>query len=166
MLYDQVEQCYTVLAANFAADYAALLAAKSVASPGTVTIIKRQSVNTALRYSQAPPFVGVFSLAGKTQAKDQSKRDTEGLVAFDIYMTGAGATGASLVASQVELAAEAVLLTVDRLAGSGRGVYGAGELPFGTTVQLSDDTDEEVQQGLYGRRATVTVPVRDRDEPV
>jgi len=161
MIYDQVEQAYVVLAANFAADYAALLTAKGVASPGAVTLIKRQGVPTALRYQQVPPFMGVVSLAAATQAKDQGKRDNRGLVAYDIYIKGGTP---DLVAAQVELAAQAVMQTIDALAASGNGVFGAAELPGSCTITLSDDEDEEVEEGQYGRRATVSFPVWDRDE--
>ena len=161
MIYDQVEQAYTVAAANFAADYSALLTAKGVASPGSIPLIKRQSVPTALRYGKTPPFVGVVSLAATTQAKDQGKRDTRGLLAYDVYIKG---TDPALVAKQVELAAEALLRSVDRLPTSGGGVFGAAELPLSLTVSLSDDEDEEVEEGKYGRRATVSFPTWDRDE--
>lgn len=160
MLYDQVEQCYLVLAANFATDYAALLTAKGVASPGAVTLIKRQSVPTALRYGKAPPFLGIVSLAAQTQAKDQSKRDNRGLVAFDFYQIG---SDPEVVAQQSELAAEAVLMSVDRFNTAGGGLFGGGDVPQSVDVTMSDDEAEEVQLGLYGRRATVSVRVWDRD---
>lgn len=161
MIHDQVEQAFSVANTNFGTDYSALLTAKGVASPGAVTIIKRQSVPTALGYGKAPPFMGVISLAARTQAKDQGKRDTQGLVAYDFYLSG---TDPALVAKQVELAAEAALRSVDRLAASGAGAFGAGELPLSVNVTLSDDEDEEVQEGKYGRRAMVSFPMWDRDE--
>ena len=161
MLYDIVEQAFTVLNTNFAADYTALLTAKSVASPGTVKIVKRQSIKTALRYGALPPVMGVISLAGRTTAKDQGKRDTQGLVAYDLYIKGATP---DLVAKQVELAAEACMRSVDRLAASGGGVFGAGEVPLSVTVALNDDEEEEVEEGKYGRRVTVSFQVWDRDE--
>lgn len=163
MIHDQVERAYTVLATNFAADYAALLTAKAVASPGTVKIVKRQSVVTALRYGALPPLLGVVSLAAQTQAKDQGKRDTRGLVAYDLYISG---SDPALVAKQVEIGAEACMRSVDRLAESGAGVFGAGELPLSVQITLSDDEDEEVQEGKYGRRATVSFSMWDRDEGV
>lgn len=161
VLYDQVETAYTVLNANFAADYAALLTAKGVTGPGTVKIVKRQSVVTALRYGVLAPLMGVVSLAAQTQAKDQGKRDTRGLVAYDLYISG---SDPALVAKQVEIGAEACMRSVDRLAASGLGVFGAGELPQSVDVTLNDDADEEVQDGKYGRRATVSFSMWDRDE--
>lgn len=164
MIFDQVEVAYSVLAANFATDYTALLTAKSVTSPGTVKIVKRQSVVTALRYGTQPPLMGVMSLAAQTQAKDQGKRDNRGLVAFDLYITG---TDPALVAKQVEVGAEACLRSVDRIGESAqRGVFGAGEIPLSVQVTLSDDADEEVQEGKYGRRATVSFSIWDRDEGI
>ena len=163
MIHDQVESAYAVLAANFATDYAALLAAKSVASPGTVKIVKRQKVETALRYGVQAPLMGVVSLAAQTQAKDQGKRDTRGLVAYDLYITG---TDPALVAKQVEIGAEACMRSVDRLPASSGWVFGAGELPLSVQITLSDDADEEVQEGKYGRRATVSFSMWDRDTGV
>lgn len=163
MIYDVVEQAYSVLASNFATDYAALLTAKSVASPGTVKLVKRQKVETALRYGVLPPLLGVVSLAARTQAKDQGKRDTQGLVAYDLYIKG---SDPAVVAKQVELGAEACMRSVDRLAASGLGVFGAGEIPLSVQITLSDDEEEEVEEGKYGRRATVSFQVWDRDEGV
>jgi hypothetical protein len=163
VIYDCVEQAYTVLAANFATDYAALLSAKSVTSPGTVKLVKRQKVETALRYGAQPPLLGIVSLAARTQAKDQGKRDTQALVGYDFYVSG---SDPALVAKQVELGAEACMRSVDRLAASGLGVFGAGETPLSVTITLSDDEEEEVQEGKYGRRATVSFPMWDRDEGV
>ena len=167
MIYDCVEQAYAVLNTNFATDYSALLTAKSVASPGTVKLVKRQKVTTALRYGLQAPLIGVISLAARTQAKDQGKRDTQALLAYDIYITGAASSdGAALVAKQIEIAAEAAMRSVDKLAASGLGVFGAGELPLTVDITLSDDEEEEVQEGKYGRRATVSFQVWDRDEGV
>lgn len=163
MLYDQVEQAYTVAAANFPGHYATLLAAKGVTSPGTVTLIKRQSVVTALRYGKAPPLMGIVSLAGETQGRDQGKRHTRGLVAYDLYIKG---SDPNLVAKQVELAAEALLRTIDMLPESGNGVFGAAEIPLSCKITLSDDEDEQVEDGQYGRRATISFPVWDKDEGV
>lgn len=165
MLYDQVEQAYTVLAANFAADYSERLTAKGVASPGAVTLVKRQSVPTVLRYGTAAlklgPFIGIVSLAARTNAKDQGKRDTQGLVAYDGWITG---SNPAVVAQQAELLMEAALRSVDRLAASGAGVFGAGESPLSVDVTLDDEENEEIQEGLYGRRATVSFRMWDRDE--
>lgn len=160
MIYDLVERAYTVLAANFATDYTALLTEKTVSSPGTVKIVKRQKVETALRYGVLPPLMGVISIAAQATAKMQTRRDTQGLVAYDFYLTG---TDPAVVAKQVEIAAEAALKSVDRLAGAG-GVFGAGEIPLSVQITLSDDEDEEVQEGKYGRRATVSFSMWDRDE--
>ena len=163
MLYDAVEQAFSVLNSNFAADYTAALSSKGVTSPGTVKIVKRQSIKTALRYMVQPPVLGVISLASRTQAKDQGKRDSQSLVAYDLYIKG---SDPALVAKQIELAAEAMMRSVDRLAASGNGVFGAAEVPLSATVTLSDDEDEEVEEGKYGRRVTVSFPVWDRDEGV
>lgn len=163
MIYDVVEQAYSVLNSNFATDYTALLTAKNVTSPGTVKLVKRQKVETAIRYGFQPPLLGVISLAARTQAKDQGKRDTQALVAYDLYIKG---SDPAVVAKQVELGAEACMRSVDRLAASGLGVFGAGEVPLSVNVTLSDDEDEEVEEGKYGRRATVSFQVWDRDEGV
>jgi hypothetical protein len=162
-----VERAYAVAAANLAADYSALLAAKSVASPGAVTLVKRQSVKTILTYGTATlklgPLLGIVSLAAKTQGKDQTKRDAQVLVGYDAWITG---TNPALVAQQLELLMEAAMRSVDRVPQSGSEVYGAAELPQSASVTLDDEEFEEIQEGLYGRRGTLTFPVWDRDSGV
>lgn len=160
MIYDQVEQAFAIANANFATDMAALVAAKSIVGlTTTATFIKRQDAEIAKALNATPPFVGVVALRAATQAKDQGKRDTLGQLAYDYYASGADPLK---VAKQAELAVEALLQSVDRLAGSGSGVFGAGELSGSIEIEMTDGF-EEGDNGLYFRRGTVRFPIWDRD---
>lgn len=163
MIYDVVEQAYDIANVNFVADHTALLGAKSIAPwAGTLTIIKRQRAETSREFGTTPPTLGVCGVRASTQAKDQGKRDTRSAVVYDLFARG---TDPGLLAAQVELGAEALLRSIDRLAGSGRGVFGAGELPNSVSVEMSDGYDQDV--GLqWWHRAEVTFPCHDRDEGV
>lgn len=161
MIYDAVEQAYAVVNSNFAADMAALVAAKGVAGlTTTATAIKRQDAETYVDIGAALPAIGVTGRRAHTQAKDQSKRDSVSEIVYDYYAVG---SDPSKVAKQAELAAEALLKSVDRLWASGSGVFGAGEVPGSISIDF-DPGYLEVQQPNYGARARVSFPVTDRDE--
>ncbi|HWP38945.1 MAG TPA: hypothetical protein VNL18_15470 [Gemmatimonadales bacterium] len=159
MIYDAVEQAYTVAAANFTADLNALAAAKGVTAPPAATLIKRQRAETYIALGAALPALGIYLLRVATQAKSQGKRDSVVSLVFDYYLEG---TDPTLLAKQAELAAEAVLRTVDRLADAGSGIYGAGEGSGSVTIELSDGYDP-ADENKFFHRAQVTVPVWDED---
>jgi hypothetical protein len=159
VIYDSLEQAYTVLLANFAADFTALATAKSVTVTSVATIKKRVDAETMVAIGVPFPAIGVYGLRATTQAKDQTKRDTTSELVFDCYHTN---PDPALAQKQAELMAEACLKTVDRLAGSGGGVFGAGEAPGSVEVDL-DPGFEDVEAPQYGGRVRVRFPVSDRD---
>jgi len=162
VIYDAIEQVYAVANANFATDFAALATAKGVVGLNTnAAIEKRQSAETMVRLGAALPCLGIVGLRARSQAKDQGKRDTESVIAFDYYAEHADPV---LVAKQAELAAEALLRTVDRLWASGASVFGAGELPLSVVIDFTEGYLETRSPPVYWRSATVTFPVHDRDE--
>lgn len=162
MIFDAVQRAHTVTATNLATDLAALCTAKSVTNPGTITLVKRQKAETFIALGSPLPALGIYGLRAVTQAKDQGKRDSLVTVVWDFYIEG---TDPTLIAKQAELVAESVLRTVDRLAASGDGLYGAGELAQSVTVEMSDNY-QEAEELKWFQRAVVTAPVHDRDEGV
>jgi hypothetical protein len=128
MLYDVVDLVASVLDANFDADLTALCTAKGVATPTGIvggTVRKREGL---LAWATSPanlPGLGVTSQGAQTGAKNQAKRDSTVTVQAAYYSTG---QDAALLGAHVELAAEAIMLSVDRMAGSGSGlVWGVAE---------------------------------------
>lgn len=157
MIYDAIEAAYTVVNANFATDYAALAATKGVAIVTPVGIIKRQKADIFVPLGATLPAIGIYGVSGTTQVKDQGKRDTICALAFDFYDRG---TDPVALAKQAELAAEALLQSIDRMWPTAAG--GAGEGDGSITITLADGYDETAEL-KYERRATITFPLVDRD---
>jgi hypothetical protein len=164
MIYDAIEQAYLVVNSNFATDMAALVALKSESGlTTTATIEKRQRAERFIALQAAGPTIGIWGRGVVTQAKvGTGWRDNVSSVVLDYYCTG---TDPVKVAKQAELAAEALLKSIDRMSDQAQGVYGAGELRGSVTVDLSDGY-LEVKADTYYRRAQITFPLTDRDEPV
>ena len=161
MIYDALEQVYTVLNANFVTDFAALVAAKGVTGVVTTTgLEKRQDANTMIRLRATLPAIGIYAVAATTQAKDQAKRDSVTTVVCEYLALGSDPVA---LAKQAELAAEALCKSIDRVAASGAGVYGGGEARQSVEVVLNQAYTETVSPN-YEQTATITFPVWDRDE--
>lgn len=162
MLYDAVEQVYTVVLANFTTDLGALATAKGVSVTATVGVIKRQTAETMVALGADLPAIGVYTVAGSTQAKDQGKRDTLTTMVLDYYAEG---TDPANLAKQAELAAEALLRSIDRLwpALEGGGGNAVGSVGIVMTPGYQEVRQNEAEQTVYNHRATVTFPVMDRD---
>lgn len=169
MVFDAIEAAYTIVLANFATDMATLATAKAVTCETQANIIKRQSAEIYVYLRAALPAIGIWALRVATQAKGQNGRDNETTLVLDYYATG---YDPRVVAVQVELAAEALMISVDKLTPGSGGVFGAGELPGAVRIELSDGYVETAQDAdkqpnsdrrLYSRRAQITFPVYDRD---
>jgi hypothetical protein len=163
MIHGAVQRAIAMAIANFAVDLAAVCAAKApaVAAPaGAWQIVEWQDAEIAVRLGSAKPILGItLGPNALTQAKDQGKRDSTVAVLFDVYIEGADPT---LLAQQIAIAPEAVMLTVDRLAGGG-GVEGAAQEERSVSVELTDGYEERGDQSNYWQRARVLVPVTHRD---
>ena|SRR6267378_531760 len=149
----------TVLTANFAADFTALASAKGVTDlAGPPTFVKRQKAEIFGTLGVTLPAIGIYIVRSVTMAKWQAVRDPRSTGVFDWY---ARSGNPLLLAQQTELAAEAMLRSVDRLATSGS-IFGAGELPDSITIDLTDGYDKSIEPN-YDRRAVITFTVYDRD---
>jgi hypothetical protein len=157
VIYDALERCYTVAAANFVTDLTALAAAKGITVVTSCNFVKRQTAEEINRLQGTLPACGIYALNAQTQGRDQTKRDSLISVVFDYY---AEDTDPLKVSKQVELAAEVLVKVADQLPNSL--TYGGGVLPGSITVQLSRGFTEADQTNWW-RRAIVTMPVWDRD---
>lgn len=166
MIYDAVEKAYEIVLANFATDMAAVVAAKSeTVFSTTATIEKRQSAEKYIALGAPKPTLGVVGRGAVSQAKVGSGwRDNVSSVTLDYFCNGSDPVK---VSKQAELAAEALLRCIDKMPNSGGGavVFGAGELRGSITIEFSDAYEKD-GSGSWYRRAQVTFPLTDRDEPV
>lgn len=168
MIYDAIEAVYTTVNANFNTDLAALVSAKGLSGLTTsATLFKRQRAETFVELGAAAngqlPAIGIYGTAVTTEAKWQGKRDPECTVVLDYYARG---TDPVKLAQQTELAAEALLLSIDKVYPTAAG--GAGEGFGSINIELTDaymETDKPDSQTAknYGHRAIVTFIVVDRD---
>lgn len=158
MIYDVIERAATIVLANFTTDLETLITAKKLQGlDSSITIYKRQMAE--LFADQAVPGLGIYVTTVATQAKNQGKRDSDLTTVFDYY---ARHTDAEKLSQQVELAVEALLRSMDRLFDS-VGVLDAGAQE-GSTLVLLTPVGEPAGMKFYERRATVSFPVRERDE--
>lgn len=167
MIYDVVEIVATVLDSNFETDLAALCVAKSVTAPSALVA---PNSSTSVRTREALvawgtdaenlPGLGVTSLRSVTGGKNQRKRDSTTTVAVTYYSTG---QDAAVLGAQIELAAEAILLSIDKVAGSGSGqVWGAGEARDSVEVEMLG-TAQMLDSDWFEDGVVVSFPCNDRD---
>ena len=162
MIYDVVELVASVLTTNFNTDLAALCAAKTVTAPTSIvgSVHKREGL---LAWAVDPanlPGLGVVTTRSVTGAKNQAKRDATTVVQVIYYTMG---QDAAVLGAQVELAAEAILLSIDRVAGSGTGqVWGAGEARDSVLVEMYG-TAQTKDAGWFEDGCQVEFPCNDRD---
>ncbi|KKM17657.1 hypothetical protein LCGC14_1673590 [marine sediment metagenome] len=164
MIYDAVERVHAILEANFATDMAALLTAKSLTTGyvSTVTVVKRRTaIHEAARGDvnlATGPRIGVWSGAAVTQAKIQDGRDSIVMVTMEYVARG---SDEDILAIQSEVAAEAIMMSVDVMHGVNAAI-GAG-LPIGeTTVEImrsSHASGQDYAQDIV----TVVTPIVSRD---
>lgn len=176
MIFDAVERAYLVLGIGttnkFTTDLAALIAAKGVAGlDSTISVYKRERAETFIALGGSLPGLGVYGTHVDTQARvggvaGVGWRDNVSLVTYDYYCVyTAGADAPVKAAKQAELAAEALLKCIDAMVDTpGDGVFGAGELRASVQVEMSDGYLKDAA-GWF-RRAKVTFPLTDRDDPV
>lgn len=162
MIYDVIELVASVLGTNFTTDLTTLCTAKSVTAPTAIvgSVHKREDL---LAWGTNPanlPGLGVISIRSVTGAKNQTKRDALTTVRVTYYTMG---QDAAVLGAQVELAAEAILLSIDRVAGSGTGqVWGAGEARDSVLVEMLG-TALTKDAGWFEDGVIVEFPCNDRD---
>lgn len=159
-----MERVAAILTANFDTDVGLLCTAKSVTAPATVTILKRMDINLHIAANGADrlPALCVYANTATTQAEMAGRRHTHATINID-YMDRFSVTVLETGLKQAELAAEAILLSVDRLGlDNATGVWEAGGGLDSVVVTFNDR--EDAPEGEYQRLVTVSVPVTDQDE--
>ena len=163
MLYDPIEEFYDVLNTNFAVDMAALVTAKGLTGiTTTAVIIKRQTAEVIIAKRATQPTIGFVPVTFRTQAKDQGKRDTRAWLEVVYVATGADPAA---IGKQVELALQSILCSVDRLAGSGGGVFGAAVEDGSIEGELSDYYADGEAPNYY-QVGTMRIPMDDREDGI
>jgi len=157
---DVIEAAASVVTANFTTLLTALAAAKGVTLDPTITVYKRQNANlfAALKTTTLPG-VGIYGLGAQTNARRQDLRDSSVLTVFDYFARGPD-PAALLV--QGELAAEVLLMCIDRLGGSAVGVYGAGEATLSVQVSIAPAV-RAAGETYYEENVLVQFLVDERD---
>ncbi len=176
-IYDAVERTLEVVKANFDTDMAALVAAKVTASRLSqeqadamdkgATIYERLAAEEFAAHpdEEGPdqeklPGIGVYAGPMTTQAKWQGRRDARASVVIDYFAQG---TDPIVLGKQTELAAEALLRSIDRIPeASPAGELGAAELKDEIAVLIVGSSRTE---GLdyYQDRVTLTFPILEQD---
>lgn len=163
MIYEPVEICAAVMAAQFEAKMTALIAAKGVAGgvDPSVTVYKRRSAEIyAPLEATTLPGLGIYCTSVRTQMKRQGSRDSTPTIVFDYFARG---TDAEVLARQCELAAEAIIAVLDLIPVSGNdGLWEAGAIEGSVTVAIQGSSHIEGQDN-YEDRVIVTCPVEFRD---
>jgi hypothetical protein len=165
VIYASIETAAATLDAHFETDLQALLDAHEVVGADAgLTVYKRRMAEIFVPDAKDGqlPGCGVYSLTGRTRAKVQGERFAQLVLVFDYFARGADP---EVLSAQCELAVEALLQTVDRLAGADPAdqLVGAGEEEFGISVHIQGTAQADGQQ-LYEDRVLVTVPVTSRDQ--
>jgi hypothetical protein len=164
MLFDAIERAYTVVSANFNADFTSLCSLKGVATTGfPAAVIKRETVEIMRRKGQTYPAVGVYAIRATTQMADGGlggKRDANCAVGADLVIVG---TDPVLVQEQIELGCEVLVKALcERIISGAATTYAGGLQKDSVEIDITDAYEEEQGQN-YLAIGTVRLPIFDRD---
>lgn len=133
MFLEASARALAILQGNFATDLAALATAKSVAGiDATIHFYDEQPA--AVFATRDLPGLGVYGVGASTNSRRQDQRDSVVTVSVEYYCRG---TDATVIGKQTKLAVEAILRSIDRMAGGGG-------------VVLAGDPDNSVQAEVFG----------------
>lgn len=127
----------------------------------SATVYGRLSAPEAVALGKAAPLIGVYSTGAQTNPWNQGKRDSLVTLVFDYYAQG---PDPDKLSRQAELAAEAIMKTIDRLptANPNAGTILAGDGRFAVAVNL-DLRPPLGGHDNYEAEITLTCVVRERD---
>jgi len=159
MIYDVIERAETVAKANFVIDIKALETLKDVDIDTTVSFYKRLDAN--IFFDKKLPGLGIYAEGATSGAKllSGARRENTVFLIFDYMARG---TVAANLSFQIELAVEAIMQTIDRLAESTTNVLGAGEAKDSVVITIERQAQSE-NQPHYEERVLVRVPVNEED---
>jgi len=162
VFYDVSEGLGTLAAAYFTTDFDALIAAKGVGGLGlvtAVTIYPRQPAVVFGGQEHALPGLGCYAREARTQAKSQQERDSRMEAHYEYLCRG---PIAATVRAQAELAAEVILMLVDRFASIAGGIEGGGQEPGSVVVDIDGSGPAEGLE-FYENWVHVVSPIWDTD---
>lgn len=135
MFLEATDRALAILEANFSTDIEALAVAKSVLGiDAEVTVYDRQPVAVvASLKDSAFPALGVYTAGGTAQSRRQDERLGTVTVVVEYYARRPDQP--TLLGKQTELAVEAILRSLDRMAGAG-GVVLAGDPEHSVIVEI------------------------------
>lgn len=165
MIFDAVVRAHAVLNTNFAADLVALISAKGVAGAvsATTVLLRRGSDSFAEDATPATARLGVYwSGDAQTQARRQDERHSTVWVEAEYYARG---SDPDVLSQQTELAAEAVVHSIDRM---NEGLQGSRILDAGGpegSVSIRGPRLANIKAGekSYEDQVIVRFPVMDED---
>lgn len=163
MIFDAVKRAHEILAANFAADLNALITAKSLTGAVSATTVfdRLGSDSFAADVTFTTAGLGVYwGGQAQTQARHQDLRESVVWVEAEYYARG---DDPAVLAKQAELAAEAVLRSVDRMGGDGS-VLGAAEQRNSVTIQGPRLAYLKDGEKSYEDQVIVRFPMIDEDQ--
>lgn len=162
VFYDVAEGLGTLASTYFTADFDALIAAKGAGALGVttaVTVYPRQPAVVFGGQERALPGLGCYARAARTQAKSQQERSSSMEAHYEYLCRG---PVAETVRAQAELAAEVILLLVDRFPTIAGGVEGGGQEPSSVLVDIDGSGPAEGLE-FYENWVHVVSPIWDTD---
>lgn len=164
MIRDAVERVFSVVSANFNAEFAALATAAGVPSV-TADFYKRQAAEIFSLKTTAG--LGIYHDGGSAQTSEggaagSRRRTATVIIVLDWWIQG---SDPDIVAQQTEIAVDAALRTVDRLVGfdQASGVGGAAVTDDSFSWRV-ERVHESTEQGAVMERAVMRFPIQVRDE--
>jgi hypothetical protein len=162
VFYDVSEGLGTLAQTNFTADFDALVALKGLGALGVttaVTVYPRQPAVVFGGQEKALPGLGCYSRNARTQAKSQQERASSMEAHYEYLCRG---PDAATIRAQAELAAEVLLMLVDRFATAAGGIEGGGQEPSSVLVDIDGSGPAEGLE-FYEEWVHVVSPIWDTD---
>ena len=162
MFYDVSEGLATLATANFTTDFDALIALKSLGGLGVntaVTVYVRQPAVVFGGQEKPLPGLGCYSRNARTQVKSQQERASTMEAHYEYLCRGADPVA---IRAQAELAAEVLLLLVDRFPTIAGGIEGGGQEPLSVVVDIDGSGPAEGLE-FYEEWVHVVAPIWDTD---
>lgn len=162
MIRRAVERVYSVVSANFNADFATLAAAAGV-PPVTADFFKRQAAPVFWKRTTAG--VGVYHGSGASErrkagaAAGSGVRDTRVDMVLDWWIRG---DDPEMLAVQTEIAIDALVRSIDRVPDEASGVWSAADARDTITWTVERSTLSDAGR-IATERAIVIFPLRVRD---
>lgn len=168
-MYDAEERVAAVLTTNFAGDFAAVLAAHSL-TPAAVSAVvatvhlrrEWETFSELDTFNAANPGIGVYATGFRAQARHQDERLWLVTIVAEYFARG---PDPDLLTTQVRMAAEAILRSVDRM---NEGLVGSRILEAGgpdqsVTGELSRTAHLDGGDRYYDELLRISFPVIDQE---